>query len=81
MKRNNLNVFEMYVEATVRGYHAYLHDTSVRIGEILTCELELDNLHDKYAVGVKNQEGNLVGHVPKELSRLFHKFLKGFWRT
>ena len=69
-------MFEMYVEATVRGYHAYLYDTSVRIGEILTCELELDNPHDRYAVAVKNQDGNLVGHVPKELSRLFHKFLK-----
>ena len=37
--------------------------------------MELDNSHDKYAVVVKNQDGNLVGHVPKELSRLFHKFL------
>ena len=53
MKRNNLNMFEMYVEATVRGYHAHLYDTSVRIGEILTCELELDNPHNRYAVAVK----------------------------
>ncbi|KAK2557454.1 hypothetical protein P5673_020184 [Acropora cervicornis] len=64
----------MHVEATIRGYHAYLHDTCVRIGEIATCELELDNPHDRYAVAVKNQDGNLV--VSKELSRLFHKFLK-----
>lgn len=27
----------MYIEATVRGYHAYLDDASVRIGEILAC--------------------------------------------
>ena len=40
--------------------------------------MELDNSHDKYAVAVKNQDGNLVGHVPKELSRLFHKFLNDF---
>ena len=71
-------MFEMYIEATVRGYHAYLDDASVRIGEILACEMELDNSHDKYAVAVKNQGGNLVGHVPKELSRLFHKFLDDF---
>ena len=51
---------------------------AVRIGEILACEMELDNPHDKYAVAVKNQDGNLVGHVPKELSRLFHKFLDDF---
>ena len=40
--------------------------------------MELDNSHDKYAVAVKNQDGNLVGHVPKELSRLFRKFLNDF---
>lgn len=68
-------MFEMYIEATVRGYHAYLDNASVRIGEILTSEMELDNPHDKYAVAVKNQDGNLVGHGPKELSRLFHEFL------
>ena len=71
-------MFEMYIEATVRGYHAYLDNASVRIGEILACEMELDNSHDKYAVAVENQDGNLVGHVPKELSRLFHKFLNDF---
>ena len=71
-------MFEMYIEATVRGYHAYLDNASVRIGEILACKMELDNSHDKYAVAVKNQDGNLVGHVPKELSRLFHKFLSDF---
>ena len=54
-------MFEMYIEATVRGYHAYLDDASVRIGEILACEMELDNSHDKCAVVVKNQDGNLVG--------------------
>ncbi|CAH3025552.1 unnamed protein product, partial [Porites evermanni] len=71
-------MFEMYIEATVRGYHVYLDNVSVQVGEILACEMELDNSHDKYAVAVKNQDGNLVGHVPKELSRLFHKFLNDF---
>ena len=73
-------MFEMYIETTVRaaGYHAYLDNASVRIGEILACKMGLDNSHDKYAVAVKNQDGNLVGHVPKELSRLFHKFLNDF---
>lgn len=71
-------MFEMYVEATLRGYHAYLDNVSVRIGEILACEMELNNSHDKYAVSVKNQDGNLIGHVPKELSRLFNKLLKDY---
>lgn len=71
-------MFEMYIEAIVRGYHAYLDNASVRIGEILACEMELDNSHDKYAVAVKNRDGNLLGHVRKELSRPFHKFLNDF---
>ncbi len=71
-------MFEMYVEATVRGYHAYLHNTSVQIGEMFACEIELDNPHDKYAVAVKKQNGMLVGHVPKELSRPFNKFLREY---
>ena len=29
-------------------------------------------------MAVKKQDGNLVGHVPKELWRLFHKFLNDF---
>ena len=42
----------------MRGYHAYLDNASVRIGEILACEMELDNSHKKYAVAVKTQDGN-----------------------
>ena len=45
-------MFEMYIEATVRGYHAYLDNPSVRIGEILACEMELDSSHDKYTVAI-----------------------------
>ena len=40
-------MFEMYIEATVRGYRAYLDNASVWIGEILVCKMELDNSHDK----------------------------------
>ena len=40
-------MFEMYIEATVQGYRAYLDNASVWIGEILVCEMELDNSHDK----------------------------------
>ena len=29
-------------------------------GEILGSEMEFDNSHDKYAMAVKNQDGNLV---------------------
>ena len=49
------------------------HD--VHIGEILHCERERDNPHDICAVGVYNESGSLVGHVPIELSAIFSRFL------
>ena len=41
----------------------------------LSLKLESENLHDKYAVAVLS-EGRVVGHVPKNLSKLFHQFLR-----
>ena len=68
-------MFEMYIEATVRGYHAYLDDASVRIGEILACKMELDNSHDKYAVAVKNQDENLLDMYQRNYPGSFISFL------
>ena len=36
------NEHELYIEASVRGYHAYFKDSTVYIGEILTCEVDPD---------------------------------------
>ena len=68
-------MFEMYIEATVRGYHTYLDDASVRIGEILACKMELDNSHDKYAVAVKNQDENLLDMYQRNYPGSFISFL------
>ena len=70
--------YEFYVQASMRGYHAYYMNATVYIGEILDCEIEPENDHDKYAVAVKNKDGVLVGHVPIELSKIFHKFLSQY---
>ena len=40
--------------------------------------MEPENDHDKYAVAVKNKDGVLGGHVPIELSKIFHKFLSQY---
>lgn len=45
---------EMFIEASVHGYHAYFKDATVCIGEVLVCEIEGDNKHDKYAVAARN---------------------------
>ena len=72
------NEYELYLEASTRGYHAYFKDATVYIGEILFCELEPDNQHSKYAVVVKNEDNSIVGHVPAELSKIFNKFLSEY---
>ena len=70
--------YEVFIESSVRGYHAYFVDASVAIGEVLTCEREIDNVHDKYAIAVKNEDQALVGHVPIELSKIFSRFLRDY---
>ena len=69
---------EVFIESSVRGYHAYFVDASVVIGEVLTCERDHDNVHDKYAIAVKNKDQTLVGHVPIELSKIFSRFLRDY---
>lgn len=72
------NEYELYLEASIRGYHVYFKDATVYIGEILSCEMEPDNQHSKYAVVVKNEDKKIVGHVPVELSKIFNKFLSDY---
>ena len=59
----------------VRGYHVYQDVWDAAIGEILTCEREPSNSQDRYAVAVK-KEGSIVGHLPKNVSRVCSLFLR-----
>ena len=70
-------VFEMFVESSIRGYHAYKKE-EVFVGEVMVCEPEEDNAHDKYAVSVQKANGKIVGHVPIEVSKVFCQFLKAY---
>ena len=72
------NEYELYLEASTRGYHAYFKDATVYIGEILICEMEPNNRHSKYAVVAKNEDDRIVGHVPIELFKLFFEFLSEY---
>ena len=71
------SLYELFVESSIHGYHECHKDTKVTIGEVMECEVETDNDH-KFAVIVQSQDGKTVGHVPVELSRLFHTFLVNF---
>lgn len=45
-------------------------------GEILDCEIEPENDHNKYAVAIKNKDGVLVGHVHVPITSFCHNMGK-----
>ena len=45
--------YEVFIKFIVCGYHAYFVDASVTIGEVIACEREENNAHDKYALLLK----------------------------
>ena len=61
-------------ESTVRGHHVYKTAWSTYIGEELPVQREVNNIHDDFAVAVL-KNGNTVGHVPLEISRVCWYFL------
>lgn len=44
----------------------------------MKCEIEENNAREKYAVAVTDESGQIVGHVPIEISRLFYKFIQDY---
>ena len=70
----------MYFEflSCVRGHHVYKSKWQPVIGEVLNCEVEPDNPHDKHAVAItrtKDGSTDIVGHVPRENSKVIKYFL------
>ena len=61
-------------DSVIRGHHVYKDVWTPRIGEILQVARYTDNHHDRFAVGVF-KEDTIVGHVPREYSRMFYYFL------
>ena len=45
-------------------------------GEQLTCQREVGNITDRYAVTAKKDSGETVGHVLKKISRICSMFLR-----
>ena len=45
------------------------------LGEILTCERELDNSEDRYAVAIRKDE-DIIGHIPRKNSFLCSIFIR-----
>lgn len=60
--------------SVIRGHHIYKTVWTPTVGETLQVSQELSNPHDVYAVSVL-KDANIVGHVPREINRVFSFFL------
>ncbi len=61
--------------SVVTGHHVYKTNWTPSIGEVLALQTEEDNHHDKFAVSVM-KDGEIVGHLPRCLSKISFYFLK-----
>ena len=62
-------------ESVIRGHHVFKVVWTPRVGEILRIGKEAGNTHDRRAVAVLKADGTIVGHIPREFSRVFWYFL------
>ena len=63
------------VTSVVRGHHIYKEVWRPIVGERLLVTNEVGNAHDRRAVSVQ-KEGQIVGHVPRQISRIIFYFLR-----
>ena len=64
------------LDSFVRGHHAYMDIWTPKAGDENFClKSENENQHDKFAVAIVLKE-RIVGHVPKNLSKILHQFKK-----
>ena len=69
--------YEVKFNAPIRGYHIYKETWTPRKNQLLHCfkdNREVALQHDEYSIGIYD-DLNLVGHAPKEISKLLHQFL------
>ena len=55
--------------AAVRGYHFYQNNWSPLESEFLECH-EFGNVFDMFAIKICKSNGQTVGHLPREISRV-----------
>ena len=56
-------------DAAVRGFHYYRRYWTPKTKESLMCNHEQDNPFDIFAIKVCTEDGSIVGHLPREISR------------
>lgn len=69
--------FEYTIESAIRGFHQYKAVWSPILNEQLKVRQEAGNTKDLFAVYLHKYDDNqILGHVPKEISRLCWYFLQ-----
>ena len=64
------------LDSFVWGYHAYMDKQTPKVGNENVClKSENENQYGKFAVAIVLEE-RIAGHVPKNLSKIFHQFMK-----
>ena len=61
---------EFCLQSYVRGYHEYGEHWIAFLEEQLTCQREVGNVTDRYAVAIKKDSSKTVGHMLKKISRM-----------
>ena len=56
--------------AAVRGYHYFKTIWQPKENEVLTCQFENGNSYDMFAIKTCDHGGIMVGHLPREVSRI-----------
>ena len=66
---------ELTVDSCIRGYHVFKNVWTPTVGEQLTCQREIGNNKDRYAVVILRNR-TTVGHVPRKISAACALFLQ-----
>lgn len=56
--------------AAVRGFHYFKTFWQPKEKELLSCHFENGNNYDMFAIKTCDEEGRMVGHLPREVSRI-----------
>ena len=68
-------MYSFSMTTAVHGFHIYKDVWEPTIGEVLSCERDIGNSHDTFAVAIKNSS-EVVGHVPRFLSLICSIFIQ-----
>ena len=67
--------FILLKERVIRSHHVFKDVWTPWLGEILRIGKEAGSAHNRRAVAVLQADGTIVGHVPREFSRVIWYFL------